>query len=288
MLRHLFTKPVIKFLAAGLLLILLAVCGVLIFVRTHTVHVPVLMYHHIDRNVGNDMIVSPERLEEQIAALAGDGWHSVSIQQLIDYVDHGTPLPEKPVLITFDDGYTSNLTLAAPILEKYGQRAVIYVIGINAGQEVYAHTGEPLSPPRFALEDAIPYIQSGVVELQSHTFDLHQRSDYAISGRDGVLPIPGESKKVYMAAILEDARQQQELFSEKLGIPITSLAYPFGLCCDESEAVMKDLGIRVTHTTFPGNNPVRQYVPSSLRQLYRHTITDRVTGQELLTLISQP
>lgn len=91
-----------------------------------------------------------------MTALKEHGWNSVTIRQLIEFGEQGTPLPDHPVLITFDDGYTSNLELAAPILERYGLNAVIFVIGINAGQSVYAHSGQPLDPPRFALEDARP------------------------------------------------------------------------------------------------------------------------------------
>ena len=99
------------------------------------------------------------------------------------------------MLITFDDGYTSNLELAAPILERHGLNAVIFVIGINAGQSVYAHSGQPLDPPRFALKDVRPYLESGVLEVESHTFDLHQRADYGYSGREGVLPLAGEPEE---------------------------------------------------------------------------------------------
>lgn len=127
-----------------------------------------------------------------MTALKEHGWNSVTIRQLIKFGEQGTPLPDHPVLITFDDGYTSNLELAAPILERYGLNAVIFVIGINAGQSVYAHSGQPLDPPRFALEDARPYLESGVLEVESHTFDLHQRADYGYSGREGVLPLADE------------------------------------------------------------------------------------------------
>ena len=139
---------------------------------------PVLMYHHVSEDVASDMVISPARFEAHMTALKEHGWNSVTIRQLIEFGEQGTPLPDHPVLITFDDGYTSNLELAAPILERYGLNAVIFVIGINAGQSVYAHSGQPLDPPRFALEDARPYLESGVLEVESHTFDLHQRADY--------------------------------------------------------------------------------------------------------------
>lgn len=287
MLRFLSRHPMLKragcILLLGMLL-LLAAAGV---IHANTVSLPVLMYHHIAEEVPTDMTVSPARFEEQIAALTDDGWHAVSIQQLIDYVDKGTPLPDKPILITFDDGYSSNLKLAAPILERYGQHAVIFTIGINAGQETYPHTGAPLSPPRFALEDAQPWIEAGVVEVQSHTFDLHQMTSYGISGRDGVLPLPDESEADYRAALIADAQRQQALFTQHLGQDVTALAYPFGLCSESSEALLSELGIRVTFTTISGPNKVRRWFPSTLHQLCRYTITDRRSGESLLELLHE-
>lgn len=266
---------------------LVAIWGIGRLLRPNSVSLPVLMYHHIAEEVPNDMTVSPARFEEQIAALTEDGWHAVSIAQLIDYVDHGTPLPDKPVLITFDDGYTSNLELAAPILERHGQHAVIFVIGLNAGQELYPHTGELLSPPRFALEDAIPYLNSGVLELQSHTYDLHQLVSYGISGRDGVLPLPDEAEDDYRRTLLLDAQTQQTLFAQHLNIQLTALAYPFGFWSECSESLAGETGFRVTLTTQAGSNRIQEHKPQTLRLLNRYTITEQTTPPELLWLLGR-
>ena len=74
-----------------------------------TDYLPVLMYHHFDEDTqGSKMIVSPERFSEQMQALADAGYTAVTPEQIVDYVDNGTPLPEKPVWISMDDGYESN------------------------------------------------------------------------------------------------------------------------------------------------------------------------------------
>ena len=250
------------------------------------VRLPVLMYHHIGEGT-SDMTVSPERFEEQMAALAENGWHSVTIPQLTAFVDHGVPLPSKPVLITFDDGYASNLEFAAPVLERYGMSAVIFVIGINAGRDTYLHTGEPLLPERFALEDAAVLCDSGVLEIQSHTFDLHQLDRYGISGRNGVLPLPGEPEEDYRRVLAEDFRKEQALFAGHLGTAVTALAYPFGLCCDGAEEVFSGLGVRVTFTTTPGINRIRRNAPETLHRLCRYTITDRMAAGDLLWLLKK-
>lgn len=84
-----------------------------------TDYLPVLMYHHFDEEPGGStMVVSPERFAEQMAALKQAGYTAVTPEQIVDYVDNGTPLPEKPVWISMDDGYQSNLTYAAPVLQR--------------------------------------------------------------------------------------------------------------------------------------------------------------------------
>lgn len=77
--------------------------------------VPILMYHHLSEDVTNSEMVSPEQFEAQIRALSEAGYTGVSFDELQAYVLRGEPLPEKPVVITFDDGYRSNYTLAYPI-----------------------------------------------------------------------------------------------------------------------------------------------------------------------------
>lgn len=156
---------------------------------------PVLMYHHVSEDVASDMVISPARFEAHMTALKEHGWNSVTIRQLIEFGEQGTPLPDHPVLITFDDGYTSNLELAAPILERYGLNAVIFVIGINAGRASMPTRASPWTRPASPWRTPGPYLESGVLEVESHTFDLHQRADYGYSGREGVLPLADEPER---------------------------------------------------------------------------------------------
>ena len=154
---------------------------------------PVLMYHHFAQESPYGTIVSFDKFREQMTALRDAGYQAVTIPQIIDYVENETPLPEKPVLITMDDGYTSNLVNAAPVLEELGLRATVFVIGVNEGEEIYIHNGEPLSPPRFSYEEAAPWVEKGVIDVQSHTFDMHQVASYGYSCRDGMLAMDGET-----------------------------------------------------------------------------------------------
>ena len=77
-----------------------------------TKNVPILLYHHLsDTLVGDTM--RPETFRRHMELLKANGYETVSFDDLIAFTEHGTPLPEKPVIITFDDGYTSNYELAS-------------------------------------------------------------------------------------------------------------------------------------------------------------------------------
>ena len=106
---------------------------------------PVLMYHHLveDGQDCNDMTVTPSKLRSDLETILALGYTPVLPRELAA----GGPLPEKPILITFDDGYLSNYEYAWPILEKYGMVATIFMVGSTTGNtEHYKDTAYPITP----------------------------------------------------------------------------------------------------------------------------------------------
>lgn len=88
---------------------------------------PVMMHHYVC-NSDNSIAVPPPVFEEQCRALAGKGWRGVGLEEAEAYFTEGRPLPEKSVLITFDDGYLDNFIHAEPILKRYGHKGVIFAV----------------------------------------------------------------------------------------------------------------------------------------------------------------
>ena len=87
----------------------------------------VLNYHKVDdKNLA--LSIAPQDFDQQMEYLAEEGYHTITPDQLLDYLEFDKELPEKPVLITFDDGYEDNYKNAYPILKKYGFKATIFVI----------------------------------------------------------------------------------------------------------------------------------------------------------------
>lgn len=248
---------------------------------------PVLMYHHFAEESKSGTVVTPARFREQMTALREAGYEAVTVPQVIGFVREGTPLPEKPVLITMDDGYGSNLTVAAPILEETGMRATIFVIGVNEGEEYYVHSGEPMWQHRFAFEEAAPWVEKGIVDVQSHTFDMHQLESYGYSGRDGVLRMRGESAEDYRRALLDDAAAFRERREGRVETELLALAYPFGYYDLEADKVMKEAGYQLTVTIDERINWLKAGDEECLRMLGRFNVTDGTTGEELTDRLDQ-
>lgn len=246
---------------------------------------PVLMYHHFAQESTGDTVVTVQTFRRQMTALKEAGFTAVSLGQVLAYVREGEPLPDKPVLITMDDGYTSNLTLAAPILEDLGMCATVFVIGINEGEDIYVHSGEPLTPSRFSYEEAAPWVEKGVLDLQSHSYDLHQLASYGYSGRDGMTPLAGETPTDYRAMLDEDMARFRQRREGRVATDLVALAYPFGYYTEETDQILREEGIAVTFTIEPHSNVLVRGDTASLRLLGRYNVTDQWSGQALVRLL---
>lgn len=106
----------------------------LCFVRDTATGIPVLNYHQINDKDHNALTVPVADFEREMAYLKADGYTSITPEQLSDHLKYGKPLPEKPVMITFDDGYRDNYTNAFPILQKYGFTASIFLVSDFMGR----------------------------------------------------------------------------------------------------------------------------------------------------------
>ena len=249
--------------------------------------VPILMYHHLSEDVTNSEMVSPEQFEAQIRALSEAGYTGVSFDELQGYVLRGEPLPEKPVVITFDDGYLSNYTLAYPILQKYGMKATIFAIGVSFGKDHYKDTGYAMTP-HFGAAEAKEMTDSGLISIQSHTYDMHQWPPYedgSAAVRENILPLAGESEEAYVRALTEDFTKSRAQLEDATGQPVDVLAYPAGQYSTLAQVTLQELGVHVTLSTNPGVNTVVKGLPQTLYAMLRFGITDDITPAALLALI---
>ena len=119
-------------------------------------NVPVLMYHAVGDEIWgySDLFVSAASMEEQLQYLQENGYEAIWFSDLAHIEDY-----EKPVILTFDDGYDDNYTVLYPLLEKYQTKATIFVIGNAMG-----------STHKMTQEQVYEMAASGLVSIQSHTY----------------------------------------------------------------------------------------------------------------------
>jgi peptidoglycan/xylan/chitin deacetylase (PgdA/CDA1 family) len=213
------------------------------------VQVPVLVYHHFAQNkVGIIMpgsTVTADKFRNDMKMLKDEGYSPIFFSELEGYISGGKNLPSKPVMITFDDGYLSNYEIAYPILRDSGMKADIFVIGWCVG--IKKRPDGKMLPriAHFSWDDAREMEKSGCVEVQSHTYDLHNMPEYA-SGSDknigkGILRYSGEDTKSYTARISKDFMRSISDIKSNLGDRPMALAYPFGVFSKSSRPVTRSL-----------------------------------------------
>ena len=249
-----------------------------------TADIPVLMYHHITENPSNSMEISPETFDMHMQTLYDEGFTTITLTQLIAFVDHGSPLPERPVIVTFDDGYLSMYEYAFPVLERLGQHAINFVIGSAVGTQYYRDTNYP-TIPKFTFEQAAR--MAGVVDIQSHTYDMHQWQPFeAGRARANILIWEDEDVDSYIEILRHDHQQMIDIVHEHLGTEIIAIGFPLGHYDELVHSVLTSMGLRVSFSTRGRMNTVTAGSAQSLLALGRFHISDHVTAEDLLAIVT--
>ncbi len=253
--------------------------------NSDTVAVPVLMYHSVSDS-GEYVVISPENFRKHLEAIEENGFTPVSLDELIRYVDYGFPLPEKPVCITFDDGYLDNYTQAFPMLKEFGFKATIFAIVSSVGKETYKNTSYGITP-HFDYEQAKEMTDSGLISIQSHTYDMHQSTKFEAGPvRETVLRLKNESLIDYITRFRGDVLTAKTILETELEKPVVGFAYPLGKYNAITDYILKTNGIRVSMATSTGINYITAYDKNSLYNLNRYNINDSVDAELLISWLS--
>lgn len=185
--------------------------------------VMLLAYHGIGS--GSDaeggFVISPSRFGEQLATLKAAGMNVVTAVDVAHAFDGGKPLPDKAVMISFDDGRTDALLYADPLLADAHMSATMFVITSAASDPGVYYASWP---------DLQKYSASGRWDIESHTSSLHREQQVA-GGR--LLPaltslVPGESLGEYRLRVHTDLSDANAAIAAHLGTSPVAFAYPFG------------------------------------------------------------
>jgi len=252
---------------------------------SYTVKLPILMYHHIAEESIGEATIALEAFREQIKTIHESDYTTVSLAEVKAYVEQGIDLPENPVLITFDDGYLSNYEYAFPLLKEYGMKATIFVIGSSVGKDTYKNTTNPIIP-HFTFKQAEEMLESGLIEIQSHTYDMHQWQPFEEDiARRSASMFEGERQEDFVEIVQKDFMQSKSDIETFTQSRVFALAYPLGEYSDLTEVVYSQLGVDITLSTEKGVNTLIKGVPQSLRAMKRNSVNGDVTPEMLFEIL---
>ncbi len=231
--------------------------------------VSIIMYHSVLKSRSGDYIIHPSEFENDLKYIKENGYQTIVMQDLIDYVYEGKALPSKPIILTFDDGHYNNLGYAVPLLKKYEMRAVISIVGKYT--DTYTKSDETnLNYSYLRWKDIKGLIEDGTIEFQNHTYNLHGLNN----GRKGCRKKSWESVEEYKKILTEDITKLQNEFKENTGYEPNTFTYPFGAISKASLEIIKDMGFKASLSCISGTNYITKD-PDCLYQLKRN---NRVTG----------
>lgn len=164
------------------------------------INIPILCYHDVTPNNpdNNGLLISPEKFKEQLQYLKDNNYTPITLDELYDYLRNNKEIPEKPVVITFDDGYKGNYEYAYPLLKEFKFPATMFVISNYVGGTDFMTT------------EQLKEMSNNGIEIESHT-----------SKHDDLSKL-NETEQV---ETLKNAKTSLEKIIEK---PVDFVAYPFG------------------------------------------------------------
>jgi peptidoglycan/xylan/chitin deacetylase (PgdA/CDA1 family) len=182
------------------------------------IRVPILIYHGVRDTTPDEPAdvrqfnIAPHALAQQLAYLAENGYTTIHMHDLAEHLTKGVPLPEKPVILTFDDGWRSQYLHGFPLLQEYGMTATFYLFP-NAME----HTN-------FMSWDEVRELVDAGMEIGSHS-----RSHQYMHRQD-----PQE--------YVREIAGSKAWLEEELDTPVRTFAYPFGIYTDEIISLTETLG----------------------------------------------
>lgn len=219
--------------------------------------IPILMYHYVEfvqdkrDTIRQSLDIIPPVFDAQVKTLQEDGYTFLTAKDLADILDEKKEAPEKPILLTFDDGHWDLYTDVLPILQKYHVKATAYIVpGLLNGSD-FLTTNQ--------LEKVAT---SGAVEIAAHT--VHH---VWLKGRP-------------FATVEKEVKESKTMLEALVHKPVVSFAYPFGAFDNQAIAAVQNAGFLTAVSTVPGI----EHSKSSRYFLYRLRPGGR-TGKDLIQFL---
>ncbi|ERI94393.1 polysaccharide deacetylase [Clostridiales bacterium oral taxon 876 str. F0540] len=186
-------------------------------------NIPILMYHSIDYEKGNELRIPKDKFREQMKYLKDNGYTPLSLDELYSHMVYGTKVPEKPVVITLDDGYSDNYTNAYPVLKEFGFKAVIFVI-----TNTVADGGSYLNA------EQIKEMDKNGIDIESHTVSHPRLNELSYDKQ------------------VNEMKESKEYLEKLLNKDINYIAYPYGNFNENTLKAVEEIGYKMAVSTKSG------------------------------------
>lgn len=249
----------------AIILILAVLCFNFTVVAKSDFYIPALMYHNIndDYDKKNASVeISAENFKEHMLTLKKAGYTSIFFHEYLSYLNNEIKLPEKPILITFDDGYLNNYTVGFPILKETDMKATIFIVTGRMGLQ------GAVTYPHFTWKQALEMEKSGVVDIQSHT-QYHSH-----------LP------EISNASLALELRKSKYIIEKMLNKKVNILAYPYGEWNENVISAAKNAGYEACVLADPVDPGVNR-IGDNPYLIKRITVYGHMSGETLLDEIKK-
>lgn len=169
--------------------------------------VPILTYHRFGKKCDSNLCIPRHIFEKQMKYLKDNGYHSITPEELLAFLDYREALPEKSVMITMDDGYRSVYNIAVPIMKKYGFTATFFIYTNFVGVSGSAITWDQLR------------------DMKANGFSI---GSHSVAHSDLSKKTKDESEEDFFARIKKEVIDSKAIIDKKLGQDTIIFAYPFG------------------------------------------------------------
>ena len=224
--------------------------------------------------------VSADNLVNYFSWLKANGYTVISIQDVVNANNGGKPLPDKAIVLTFDDGYKSFYTYVLPLLKAFNYPATLAIVGswLDVPENgTVSYAGKQVPRSKFlSLKELKEITNSGLVEIASHTYDLHHGVIGNAQGND----MPAlttfefnqttqqyESEAHYFNRIQSDLMKNNAWIKRHTGASPRIIVWPYGRYNSVGQQIAKSLGMDIAITLDDGENIELQAV-DSIRRIY--------------------
>ncbi len=190
--------------------------------------IPVLMYHRVTDGAPagtmHGIYVTADEFDRQLSFLKEKGFTALTFRDIQSIIKGTMPIPNKPVILTFDDGYEDNFLNAFPLFKKHAMTGVIFLIG---NPKIKTNEWDTVSgePPASLMNDKqIIAMRDYGIEFGSHTLN-HRHLTHCTP-----------------EMALKEIEGSKKLLEKRVGIPIISFAYPYGALNEQHKKMVQEAG----------------------------------------------